>query len=144
MVLLLKCNEGTFIDELSNERITLNKTLNASAFMNGPNKRTKSSDLIKINDSVNNLNLSLSIHQIRPVTYQEENKQKGANGKGTGINNPIKSIANGLVPIESVVKNSQNKNKTNEKSTSYVKVIKFCVFYLKKKFSPFFSPIEAE
>lgn len=129
MVLLLKCNEDTFIDELNKEKSVLNKTLNASSFLNSSNKRTKSSDFIKLNDSVNNLNSSLLIHQIRPVTYQVENKPKVANEKEIGKNNIIlTSLENHLENNECSIKNTLSKNKINENPTLQSKVVLFFLF----------------
>ena len=129
MVLLLKCNEDTFIDELNKEKSVLNKTLNASSFLNSSNKRTKSSDFIKLNDSVNNLNSSLLIHQIRPVTYQVENKPKVANDKEIGKNNIIlTSLENHLEINECSIKNTLSKNKINENPTLQSKVVLFFLF----------------
>jgi len=121
--ILLSCTEENFNSpsKFIEEKSVLNKTLNASSFMNSTNKRTKSSDLIRINDSVNNLNLSLSNQQIRPIVCHVESKQ--TNGKGHMVNNPITSAINGIGNTDSLKKNSHSKTKIADKTTSCLKVL---------------------
>ena len=121
--ILLSCTEENFKNpsKFIEEKSVLNKTLNSSSFMNNTSKRTKSSDLIRINDSVNNLNLSLSNQQIRPIVCHVESKQ--TNGKGLMVNNPITSATNGIGNTDSLKKNSHSKTKINDKTTSCLKVL---------------------
>jgi hypothetical protein len=121
--ILLSCTEENFKNpsKFIEEKSVFNKALNASSFMNNTSKRTKSSDLIRINDSVNNLNLSLSNHQIRPIVCQVESKQ--TNGKGLMVNNPITSPTNDIGYTDSLKKNSHSKTKIDDKTTSCLKVL---------------------
>ena len=73
--LILNCSAENYeaspsiIENCLIEKNLANKTLNSCSFINKSSKRTKSSDLIRLNDSVNNMNLSLSIQPMNPITY---------------------------------------------------------------------------